>query len=81
MKGRYRLCTVERTKVIRSYALNLASGEKTFRAETTANETCGTPLFGDVETVRGVCNSCLDGYTYAENFPTERGLKQIEGAK
>lgn len=74
------LCQVETRKVIEHYTINMYTGEKIHRLTSIDIEPCGTPLFGDAERKRGVCQSCLDGWTAEGNEPTNRGIKQIQAA-
>jgi hypothetical protein len=48
--------------------------------EEVRTEPCGTPLFTDAETNRGICRSCFSGWEVEGNRPTDRGYAMIEDA-
>ncbi len=78
----HRSCTIERRCFVRVGSLNLTTGEYT-QSNSGRWETrlCGTPLFSDIERVRGVCAACVDGFIHKENEPTEAGFDAIIAAQ
>jgi hypothetical protein len=48
--------------------------------EEVRTEPCGTPLFTDEETKRGICRSCFSGWQVGGNRPTDRGTAMIADA-
>lgn len=80
--GTHNLCTVTRIKQVKSYSLNIVSGERSDPTEYVVTEACGVPLFGDEERRTGVCRSChqgwdMEGNTYATPAEKERAMKAL----
>jgi hypothetical protein len=73
-------CRVERDCLITHGSLNMATGETTTDHSERVVRSCGSPLFNETFSAIGCCKSCLEGWTHPNNFPTERGLQQIEQA-
>jgi hypothetical protein len=62
----FQLCTITRRKLQRHGKLTENGIEYTHEAWVT--EPCGNPLFGDVETVTGICKSCAAGWATPHNY-------------
>ena len=74
-------CKVERKCRIERGSLNMATGETELAKVTEWSVgPCGVPLFGEDAKGRGVCSSCLGGWTHAHNFPTDAGKATIAAA-
>ena len=81
MRKYFDQCVIQREKVKTFYTLNVVTGEKVFNRTESVTESCGTPLFGELESKKGICKSCASGWSTEGNKITATGLLQLADTK
>jgi hypothetical protein len=72
-------CLVERCALVKIGTL-AANGLPKYVDEDYRILPCSRPLWSDIETRTGVCNSCFSGWSHPDNAPTPKGEAQIAAA-
>lgn len=62
-------CTQMRRKLVTRKSFNMGTGVSVEVGQDWVTEPCNAPMFTDVETQRGTCRSCANGWTHEHNFP------------
>lgn len=81
MRKYFDQCVIQREKVKTFYKWDVSNDTKTFDRTETVIEPCGTPLFGEQESRKGICRSCASGWSVQGNVITPTGFLQLEDAK
>ena len=63
----YYTCTVQRTRKVTSYSLNIMTGARTDEQSYIETAACNVPLFDEAEHRTGVCTSCHNGWSVPDN--------------
>lgn len=71
-------CQQIRRFIVRTGALNTATGQLERGAEKWVTDKCNTPLFGDRK-LKGICRSCDEGWRSPDNFPVD-GIALVNAA-
>lgn len=66
-KPPFNSCTVRRIVKETHYLLSMATGKTGKGRSKVVTKACGTPLFGEPESLTGICLSCARGWEVEDN--------------